>query len=329
MSMFSSNTPLGDNAGNGQADRNESRGSRKSPSIVVLSVIASLVMPTLMANIAQAQDQTHPSQRKVLVVLSSAQQLELRDGKQYRTGYYLDELAIPLQKIVAAGYTPVFANPQGNPASWDPVSNDKIFFGDNEAARAKAVDLVQSFPGIAHPQTLTEIAAQGTSDYYGIFIPGGHAPMQDLSHDKALGQILVSFHNNGRPTGIICHGPTALLSTLHEPEAFRVAMIAGDFTKAARLAQGWPYAGYRLTVFSSGEEHAIEGDGRQLGGEVKFYAADALAEAGAHVDRIGAFQSNVIEDRELVSGQQPFSSDAFGDAFVARLNQEKVLPKAD
>jgi hypothetical protein len=36
----------------------------------------------------------------------------------------------------------------------------------------------------------------------------------------------------------------------------------------------------------------------------------------------------VIEDRELVSGQQPFSSDAFGDVFVARLNQEKTLPNA-
>jgi putative intracellular protease/amidase len=153
--------------------------------------------------------------------------------------------------------------------------------------------------------------------------------MQDLSHDSELGPILVSFHNNGRPTGIICHGPTALLSTLHDPEAFRNAMIAGDFTKAAQLARGWPYAGYRLTVFSSGEEHAIEGNGQQLGGEVKFYAADTLSEAGAHVDRIGAWRPNVIEDRELVSGQQPFSSDTFGDAFVARLNQEKTLPKAN
>ena len=102
---------------------------------------------------------THPS------TSSSAHRIDLRDGKEYNTGYYLDELAIPLQKLVAAGYTPVFANPQGNPVSYDPVSNDKMFFGGSETARAQAVKFVQSFPGTQHPQTLSQIAAQGTSSY--------------------------------------------------------------------------------------------------------------------------------------------------------------------
>ena len=65
-------------------------------------------------------------------------------------------------------------------------------------------------------------------------------------------------------------------------------------------------------MFWSGQEHFIEGAKRQLGGDVQFYAADALSEAGAQVERIAAFHPNVVEDRELVSGQQPFSSDAFG-----------------
>jgi putative intracellular protease/amidase len=111
----------------------------------------------------------------------------------------------------------------------------------------------------------------------------------------------------------------ALLSALPDPAAFQKAMIAGDFEASSKLATGWPYAGYRLTVFSSAEEHKIEGASGQLGGSVLFYAADALAQAGAHVDRVAAWQSNVVEDRELVSGEQPFSSDAVGTAFVAKL----------
>jgi putative intracellular protease/amidase len=260
---------------------------------------------------------------KVLVILSSADQLELRDGKTYHTGYYLDELEIPLRKIVDAGYTPVFANPKGNAVSFDPVSNDKVFFGGDEAVRAAAVKFLEEIKDLQHPKTLAAIGGEGTSDYVGILIPGGHAPMQDVSQEKTLGPILMSFHTTGRPTGIICHGPTALLSTLADPVAFRKAMISGDFTAASKLAVGWPYAGYRLTVFSPGEEHAIEGQGHQLGGSVQFYAADALAQAGAHVDRLAAWKVNVIEDRELVSGQQPFSSDAFGDAFVAKLKAAK------
>ena len=285
-----------------------------------LALAAAAVLAAAVPSAADAQDRG-----KVLVVLSNAQQLELRDGKQYRTGYYLDELAIPLRKIVDAGYTPVFANPKGQATTFDPVSNDKIFFGGDDAARAAAVDFLAGEKALQQPRTLEAILAEGTRDYVGIFIPGGHAPMQDLIQDRTLGRILVTFHDSGRPTGIICHGPTALLSTLADPAAFRQAMVAGDFDAAGKLAAGWPYAGYRLTVFSSGEEHAIEGPSRQLGGSVLFYAADALAQAGAHVDRLGAWQVNVVEDRELVSGQQPFSSEAFGDAFVAKLQAAKSL----
>jgi len=261
---------------------------------------------------------------KVLVIMSSAHQLELRDGKKYETGYYLDELAIPLRKLIDAGYTPVFASPNGEVPSYDQVSNDKMFFGGSESALAEAVKLVKSDKGPVHPKKLSVVAAEGTKDYVGIFIPGGHAPMQDLSQDKDLGKILITFHATQRPTGIICHGPTALLSTLSDPIAFRKAIIAGDTQATSKIAADWPYAGYRLTVFSSGEEKFIEGPGAQLGGSVQFYAADALAEAGAHVDRVAAWHPNVVEDRELVSGQQPFSSDAFGDAFVAKLKSHKV-----
>lgn len=260
---------------------------------------------------------------KVLVVLSSASQLELRDGRNYRTGYYLDELSIPLRKLVAAGYTPVFANPRGNAADFDPVSNDKMFFGNDEAARARAEGYVHGLRELQAPRRLSAVLAEGTQDYVGIFIPGGHAPMQDLVDDKDLGRILAAFHADHRPTGVICHGPTALLSALPDPAAFRKAMVSGNFPAANQLATGWPYAGYRLTVFSSGEEHFIEGAQGQLGGAVQFYAADALAEAGAHVERIAAFHPNVVEDRELVSGQQPFSSDVFGDAFVEKLKAYK------
>jgi len=294
-----------------------------SSAITKLKTIgASLAL--LMA--AAAPLTTHAaSAGKVLVVLSSAEQLELRDGKKYHTGYYLDELSIPLRKIMDAGFTPVFANPKGNAVSFDPVSNDKSFFGGDEAVRAQNVKFVEGIKDLQHPKTLASILKEGTAGYAGVFIPGGHAPMQDLVQEKTLGDILVTFHANARPTGVICHGPTALLSTMADPVAFRKAMAAGDVNAASQLAAGWPYAGYRMTVFSSGEEKMIEGAGSQLGGSVQFYAADALAQAGAHVDRVGAWGVNVIEDRELVSGQQPFTSDAFGDAFVAKLKSAKPL----
>jgi putative intracellular protease/amidase len=258
---------------------------------------------------------------KVLIILSSANELTIQNNKTYSTGYYLDELAIPVRKLIDAGYEPVFANPKGNAVSYAPDSNNKMFFGGDDTVRAEAVKFVEGIPELKHPKTFESIKRQGTAEYAGVFIPGGHAPLEDLGQNKTLGEILVTFHEKKKPTAILCHGPIALLSTVSDPGAYRQAMIAGDFQGASKIAAGWPYAGYRLTVFSSGEEKALEG---QLGGPVLFYPADALAQAGAHVDRLGAWQSNVIEDRELLSGQQPFSSEALGDAFVTKLKAAQM-----
>ncbi len=257
---------------------------------------------------------------KVLIVMSGAHQLELRDGKKYTTGYYLDELAVPLRRMIDAGYSPVFASPNGEAPSIDPSSNNAMFFEGKDTLLADALKLVHSRKDLEHPRSLAAVLAAGTTEYVGLFIPGGHAPMQDLLKDRDLGRILSAFHQTNRATGVICHGPVALLSAVPDPERFQQAMVAGDFDAAGKLAKGWPYAGYRLTVFSSAEEHKLEGAASQLGGSVLFYAADALAQAGAHVDHLALWQSNVVEDRELVSGQQPFSSDAVGAAFVAKLN---------
>jgi len=277
------------------------------------AMTAMLAMPSLVS--------AAPSKGKVLVVMSSAHELDLRDSRKYATGYYLNEFVVPYRKLVEAGYEPVIANPQGDLPAMDANSNHKMFFGGDDAARADALKYAQGIEQLKHPKTLASVVSEGTSGYVGLFIPGGHAPMQDLVKDANLGRILTSFHQAGRTTAIICHGPIVLLSALRDPVAFQQSMIAGD-GKANALALGWPYAGYRMTVFSTGEEQALEGSGG-LGGNVQFYPVNALAEAGAHVDSVANWHSNVVIDRELITGQQPMSAPEFGDILVRTLNAAK------
>ena len=258
------------------------------------------------------------SKGKVLVVMSSAHELDLRDGKKYATGYYLNEFVVPYRKLVEAGYEPVIANPNGDMPVMDANSNNKLFFGGDDKARADALTYSKGIQQLKHPKTLASVVAEGTNGYVGLFIPGGHAPMVDLLKDKNLGKILTSFHESGRPTGIICHGPIVLLSALQDPDAFVASLIAND-GKANSLSKGWPYAGYHLTVFSTGEEQQLEGP-NGLGGSVQFYPVNALAEAGAHVESVANWHSNVVVDRELITGQQPMSAPEFGDVLVAKLN---------
>lgn len=259
------------------------------------------------------------TQGKVLVVLSSEHQLQLKEGKTYETGYFLNEVAIPLRKIMEAGFEPVFANPNGNAPAMDKNSDNKMFFGGDESKRAEASRFLEKQAGFHAPQKLAAVAKAGTTGFVGVFIPGGHAPMADLVADKALGKILQSFHAAGKPTGIICHGPIALLSALPDAPGYRKALADGDFATVGKLAQNWPYAGYRMTVFTTAEEQAVEGAKAQLGGYMPFYAETALTEAGARVETLGMWRVNVVEDRELLTAQQPQSDEAFGTAFIAKL----------
>lgn len=258
-----------------------------------------------------------PSKGEVLVVMSGAHILNLGDGKPYATGYYLNEVAIPLKALIDAGYTPVFADPNGDTPSMDASSNVDKFFGGDANKRFAAMRLLDSLPGFHHPLKLSAVAGH-TSKYKAVFVPGGHAPMVDLARDKDLGTILRDFHATGRPTALICHGPMALISTLPQMSQFNTALNKGDKAALPALTASFPYAGYKVAVFSKTEEQQIEGG--QLGGPAPYYNDEALASAGLQVENASPWTPKVVVDREVITGQQPFSDHAFADALVAKLN---------
>ncbi len=283
--------------------------------ITVMTMLSALMVS--WANSALAAE----SKGKVLVVVSSLSEIPLQDGKTYTTGYFLNELAVPVKALVDAGYQPVFANPQGNAISWDTHSLDKKYFAGDEKQMNESVQFVKSLDALKKPISLKDVIKKGTGDYVGVFLPGGHAPLGDLAANTELGDILQQFHRASKPTALICHGPIALLSTLRNPTEFAKGMINGDAAARDTASQLWPYAGYRMTVFSTAEEKVSEQ--YQLNGKVKFYPAEALTEAGAIMETRKMWQSNVVKDRELITGQQPFSDEEFSKVFIAALNAQK------
>ena len=80
-----------------------------------------------------------------------------------------------------------------------------------------------------------------------------------------------------------------------------------------------PYAGYKIAVFSKAEEVQIEQP--QLGGRAPYYNDEALAAAGAQIQNAASWTPNAVVDRELITGQQPFSDTAFADALIAMLEK--------
>ncbi len=92
---------------------------------------------------------------------------------------------------------------------------------------------------------------------------------------------------------------------------------------SCELAKGWPYAGYEMTIYSNSESKPVE---EQLfHAKMLFHVADALQDAGGEM-RIGAvdFDPHVVEDRELITGQNPRSDHLIGAALVQALSRAAV-----
>ena len=269
--------------------------------------------------IALAAAAMNASAGNVLVVLSDEATLDLKAGKTFQTGFYLNELMQPVKLLLDAGHSVTFATPNGKAPTLDKGSVNAMFFGgDQDAldAHRKLLEQLRLTDSVHSPVvSLARVEQQGYGSYDAVYVPGGHAPMQDLLLSPALGKVLAAFHRDGKPTALVCHGPIALLSALPDARAFTYKLEQG----ATPAQPKWIYAGYRVTVFTNDEEEASKG---QLGGgEMKFYPQTALQKAGLKFSKAANWQGNMVTDRELITGQNPASAALVGKELLARLQK--------
>ena len=250
---------------------------------------------------------------EVLVILSSETTMDLADGQSIETGYYLNEFGVPAKALVDAGYELVLATPKGNAPQVDKKSVSTDYFDGDEAKMQSIQRFVASLSDIKDTASLSEILAGDLSQYEAVFIPGGHAPLIDLANNPEVGEILRHFNKQGKPTAAICHGPITLLSAQVQPNSYYQAIKDGE--KAS--ANNWIYDGYKMTIFSDPEERVFESslEGKKL----KFYPAMAMEKAGGNMAFASEWQPNVVVDRELITGQNPFSDKLLAEKLLEML----------
>lgn len=259
---------------------------------------------------------------KVLVLVSSGYGLPLKDGKVYKgAGYYLNELTVPVRALMKEGYEITFANPKGNAPQLDLHSAVIDFFGGDEGKLTDYMRFRDSLTGLENPSRISDVIASGLDQYDSVFVPGGHGPMEDLLDDPDAGIVMRHFHETSKPTACLCHGPISLLSALPNSQEFVAALSAGDVAGAHAKAQGWIYAGYKMTIFSTAEEQQREP--LEIGGKVLFYPDFALQTAGGDVSVLAPWSSYVLQDRELITGQNPFSDEALLKLLLPALEAKK------
>ncbi|WP_330289285.1 type 1 glutamine amidotransferase domain-containing protein [Streptomyces sp. NBC_00576] len=217
---------------------------------------------------------------KILFVMTAADHWTLADGTRHPTGFWAEEAVAPYEAFKAAGYEVVVATPGGAVPPVDRGSLAPEANGGQENAD-RVAGVLASFTELQHPLKLAEV---DLADYAAVFYPGGHGPMEDLAVDAVSGGLLTRALESGRPLGVVCHAPAALLAAVKE-----------DGTNA--------FAGYRLTGFTNAEETQAG-----LADKAVWLLQDRLVELGADFQEGEPWAPHVVVDRNLVTGQNPASS---------------------
>jgi putative intracellular protease/amidase len=222
----------------------------------------------------------------VLMVLTSHDELGNTGEK---TGFWLEEFAAPYYVFKDAGATITLASPAGGQPPLDPKS-DLPDFQTAATDRFKA-DATAS-EALANTVKLDSVSADA---FDAVFYPGGHGPLWDLVDNTASISLIEQLYSAGKPVGVVCHASAALVN--------------------AKAADGSALVnGKKVTGFSNTEEDAV-----QLTDVVPLLVEDALQEKGAIYKKGVDWGSFILEDGNLISGQNPASSEAAAKAILARL----------
>jgi putative intracellular protease/amidase len=229
---------------------------------------------------------------KVLFIVSGATYLVLKDGTRYATGYWAEEFARPYKAITDAGHEVVVATPGGTTPNVDMMSL-RPSMADGEQGALDLEAIIRSAEVMRRPLQLSDVRLE---DYDAVYLPGGHGPMQDLAFDADAGRLLTAQLASGKPLAIVCHAPAAMLAT--------------------RIHGQSPFRGYRVTCFTNEEEEAVG-----LAPKTMWLLETELKEkVGVQFSRGPIWEPYMVEDRNLITGQNPHSAAILAQRLLKELS---------
>ena len=225
----------------------------------------------------------NPMKKKILFVVTSH---DKKGTTGEPTGYYLGEVSHPWEVLHQAGYAIDFVSPKGGKAPVDGFdlsdAANKRFW--DSASRNKIENTLK--PEQVNP-----------SDYAAVYYAGGHGAVWDLPQNEALAAIAAKIYENGGIVGAVCHGPAGIVNI--------------------KLGNGkYLVDGKKVNAFTNAEEIAVK-----LDRIVPFLLEDKLIERGGKFEKSGLWQPHVTVDARLITGQNPQSAHALGQAILQKLQE--------
>lgn len=229
--------------------------------------------------------------RKLLIVATGTGMYASGD---LETGLWLSELTHIYHSAEKHKYEVTIASPQGGEVPVDPESLKPLVLDKLSKEYWEDIDFRKK---LQHAKSLEEVFME---QFDCVYLAGGHGSMYDFPKNAILQIIIKNQYEGNRIVAAICHGVCGLLN---------VQLSGGEYL----------IKGKKLTGYSWFEETLAR---RKK--EVPFDLEEALKERGADYEK--AFipmTSKVVVDGNLITGQNPFSSEEIAEVIMQRLNTEK------
>ncbi len=225
--------------------------------------------------------------KNVLMVLTSHDALG-DTGK--KTGFWIEEFAAPYFVFKDAGFNITLASPAGGQPPIDPSSELEDFQTD-DTRRFDNDKEAQAL--LANTQMLETV---NVDDFDGVFYPGGHGPLWDLTDNTTSIELIEQFISQNKPVAAVCHATAALLNAKNSDGTMLVA-------------------GKAVTGFSNTEEDAV-----QLTSVVPFLLEDELQKRDADYQKVADWHAFSVQDGLVLTGQNPASSSITAQKLASHIN---------
>lgn len=200
---------------------------------------------------------------------------------------WIEEFASPYLAFKEKGYEIVVASTAGGAVPIDGGSLSDPFFTD---AAKKVMHDSAAIDALSHTVKLDTLSFPG--DFDAVFLPGGHGTCVDFVDDPTLKNTIESMYNAGKVVCAVCHGPIAFVNCVK--------------------ADGTPLVqGLSVTGFSDSEEAAV-----QKTDLVPHLLQSKFVEQGGNYEKADDWNAKACVDGNLITGQNPQSSEAVAEAVI-------------
>lgn len=251
-------------------------------------IVALCVFTTITASVKVKNSDS--MKKKILFVVTN----HVKKGNTgEKTGFYLSEVTHPWDILVNAGYEVDFVSPKGGKA---PVEGFNLSDSTNKKFWLDA-EYRQKIENTLKPENIAP------ENYVAIHFAGGHGAMWDLPNNKQLTAIASKIYKNNGIISAVSHGPAGLLNIKLTDDKYLVD-------------------GKKINAFTNEEETAVK-----LDKAAPFLLESKLIERGAIFEKSGLWQTHVTVDERLVTGQNPQSARAVGEALLEQLTASETISK--